>query len=208
VAVSPLNSNHVVVSIAAFGEGLKAFRSNDGGLNWQNISFNLPDVPVNMLKFLPTTDDIIAATDAGIFVLRSGSSQWIDESLGLPNVIVSDIEINEAANKIFVSTFGRGIWESDLNLLLTGNNSEACRPEFSVQTLGSTRFEITWNNDACPASFSRMEVFDIKGQKLFQRDISGNTVSVDLNSFPSGMFFVRLDGNNKAQVIKLLHARD
>lgn len=208
VAVSPLNSNHVVISVASFGAGLKVFRSNNGGLNWQNISFNLPDVPVNMLKFLPSSDDLLAACDAGIFVLRSGAAQWIDESLGLPNVIVSDIEINEAANKIFVSTFGRGIWASDLNLLLSGNNSVACSPEFSVQNLGNTRFEITWNNDACPASFSKMEVFDIKGQKLFQRNISGSTVSVDFNSFPSGVYFIRLDGNSRAQVIKLMHARE
>lgn len=32
-----------------------------------------------------------------------------DLSKGLPNVIVSDIEFNQALNKINVSTFGRGI---------------------------------------------------------------------------------------------------
>ena len=70
-----------------------------------------------MLKYLPNSNTILAATDAGLFVLSEGQSSWVDQSNGLPNVIVSDIEINENANKIYLSTFGRGIWARDMSVL-------------------------------------------------------------------------------------------
>jgi 5-formaminoimidazole-4-carboxamide-1-beta-D-ribofuranosyl 5'-monophosphate synthetase len=46
------------------------------------------------------------------------SNTWINSSLGMPNVIVSDIEVNQALNKIYVSTFGRGIWETQLSSIV------------------------------------------------------------------------------------------
>jgi hypothetical protein len=204
VAVSALNANYVVLSIAAFGEGLKVFRSTDGGSNWQNISFNLPDVPVNMLKFLPNSNDIIAATDAGIFVLRSNEVQWQDQSLGLPNVIVSDIEINEAANKVFVSTFGRGIWASDLNLLLTQISDSGCKPICQVSSSAGSVFTISWDGNQCASDFTRADIFDIQGRLVFSSAIQGNALILDLSSQLTGIYFVRLNNSQSSSVLKLL----
>jgi hypothetical protein len=210
VAVSPLNSNHVVVSIAAFGEGLKVFRSNNGGLTWQNNSFNLPDVPVNMLKFLPQSDDLVAASDAGVFILRSGSTQWDDESLGLPNVIVSDIEINEAANKVFVSTFGRGIWASDLSLLLTNSGMNPCDYSISVRAQSLSQFDIIWSEAECAKSINAIQLIDIKGRVIFNQSIqSGNSCRVDLSAQPSGIYFARLsDKSGNSVAVKILSLND
>jgi hypothetical protein len=39
---------------------------------------------------------------------------WIPYGTGLPNPIVTHLEINKCRNKIIASTYGRGIWEADL----------------------------------------------------------------------------------------------
>jgi hypothetical protein len=206
LAVSPLSNSTVVLSIAAFSPGLKVFRSTNSGQNWQNISYNLPDVPVNMLKFLPGTNDLLAATDAGIFILRNGSSLWVDESFGLPNVIVSDIEINEAANKIFVSTFGRGIWASDLDVLLTAAKVDSCSPEI-VFTQNADQIGFMLSNSECMPNLSVIEIIDIKGRVVQRSSMQGNTWSAPTSDFISGLYFLRLSGDNYSKVQKFVVAR-
>lgn len=207
VAVSLLNSSNVALSIAAFSEGQKVYTSTNGGLSWTNSSFNLPDVPVNMLKYLPASNDLLAATDAGVFVLRSGQTTWIDESLGLPNVIVSDIEINEAANKIYVSTFGRGIWAADLNLLLSQSASNICKPSVLIKALNTSSFEIDWSSNDCNNSFQNIAVYDVKGRRVVSETLNGSNYNLNLTGKGSGIYFGRLSGSDNASyTFKLLKA--
>lgn len=207
VAVSHLNSNIVSLSIAAFSEGQKVFTSSDGGLTWLNSSYNLPDVPVNMLKYLPASNDLLAATDAGVFILRAGEGTWIDESLGLPNAIVSDIEINEAANKIYVSTFGRGIWAADLNLLLSQTEAKLCKPNVLIKALNATSFEIDWTSNDCNNLFQNIALYDVKGRLILSETLNGSNYYLNLAGKVSGIYFGRLSGSdNTSYSFKLLKA--
>jgi len=115
VEINSTNHNIAYVTCAGFSANNKVFRTINGGLSWQNISYNLPNIPINCIKSLPFTGKLILATDIGIYLFDEPSNTWINSSLGLPNVIVSDIEVNQAMNKIYVSTFGRGIWETQLS---------------------------------------------------------------------------------------------
>ncbi len=209
VAVSSLSTNNVALSIAAFAEGQKVYTSSDGGITWINSSFNLPDVPVNMLKYLPASNDLLAATDAGVFVLRSGETTWIDESLGLPNVIVSDIEINEAANKIYISTFGRGIWAADLSLLLAQNDIEICKPNVKINTLNASGFDIDWSSNTCNTSFTNIELYDIKGRLVLREALHGSNYQLNLSGKNTGVYFGRLsNAENSSYGFKLLKTDD
>src|SRR5690606_13978686 len=67
-----LDENHpenVWISCAGFANNQKVFYSNNGGLNWQNISQNLPNVPVNcvLLDQKSANNTLYAATDVGLY---------------------------------------------------------------------------------------------------------------------------------------------
>lgn len=116
IEISSDNPSVAWVSCAGLSDGNKVFKTSDAGLNWQNISYNLPNLPVNVVKQLPGSNHkILIGTDIGVYFIDDSSYAWTIYSNGLPNVIVSDLEINAEANKIYASTFGRGIWESDLS---------------------------------------------------------------------------------------------
>ena len=115
IEVHPGNPSEAVISMAGFSSGQKVYRTTDGGINWTNISFNLPNLPVNCVKYTGNGGQIMVATDIGIYVFHTINNQWINFSGGLPNVITSDIEINPVTNKVYLSTFGRGIWETSLS---------------------------------------------------------------------------------------------
>ena len=70
--------------------------------------------------FFSSTDSletIYLGTDLGVFTKDSTSLNWNNLNSGtLPNVIVSELEIQYSSNKLFAATFGRGLWSFDLQI--------------------------------------------------------------------------------------------
>jgi hypothetical protein len=157
---------------------------------------------VNTVKFLWESDNLLIGTDAGVFMLKPDLDVWIDESNGLPNVIVSDIEINESANKIYVSTFGRGIWASDLNVLLNVSSIDKCEPTIKFAELSENTRSILVEENACRKSFQKLEIIDVMGRLIETKSIQGNEIQFQTNAMSSGVYFARLIGNDASAVQK------
>jgi hypothetical protein len=88
------------------------FRSDDGGITWRNISGQLPDLPINCIAACPWSSGVYIGSDLGVFYSPTGDENWQVFDKGLPNVLVSDMEIHPLSGDIWVSTFGRGVWRS------------------------------------------------------------------------------------------------
>ena len=68
----------------------------------------------------------------------------------MPNVIISDIEFNLPLNKVYVSTFGRGIWETSYNVITNMNNLEKTVLNFELYPSvndGKFRVDFTETSD-------------------------------------------------------------
>lgn len=203
LTVNPLNPDQVVAVMAGFSAGEKVFQSYNGGLNWENISYNLGNFPVNAVKFVWESNSILIGSDAGVFLLRDGQGTWEDQSNGLPNVIVSDIEINESANKIYVSTFGRGIWSSDLNLLLGSGNEKPCQDKIELTQLSEKTWKVKVNNEICPNSeYQTLQIIDVMGRIVQTNSIENNEITFALNQMASGVYFAHLSGKESSAVQK------
>jgi hypothetical protein len=118
IDVNPDNSLEVWVSLSGYSAAVKVLRSTDGGDNWTNMTGNLPNVPVHVVKFEDNNGApggaVYIGTDIGVFYRDNNLSDWIQFGNGLPKTMVTDIEVNETANVITVSTYGRGFWRSPL----------------------------------------------------------------------------------------------
>lgn len=194
VEINPANSSTAYISIAGFETGLKIYMTNNNGSTWQNISYNLPNLPVNCVKSLPGGTKLLAATDIGIYMLDSGSVNWVSVSNGLPNVIVSDIEINQALNKIYVSTFGRGIWEADLNTIITNINSDKTTSQMLLYpSINNGNFMVASTAEAM------LTIVDIMGRKLFDQQLKEGKQSISCN-LPSGKYFAKFNTLKSSEV--------
>lgn len=115
IAVHPLHPDTIWVTFSGYCAGKKVFRSNDGGNSWTNLSGTLPNISVNCICFQKDAGDALyIGTDVGVFVMTSSMNDWQLFTNGLPNVIVTDLEIQYMSGKIRAATYGRGLWESDL----------------------------------------------------------------------------------------------
>jgi hypothetical protein len=115
ISVHNLNPNILWVSLSGFTSGEKVYQSTDGGLTWINVSSNLPNLPINCVVYENGSNNgIYVGTDMGVYYKNDDLAQWQSYMIGLPNVIVNELEIHYGSGKIRAATFGRGIWESDL----------------------------------------------------------------------------------------------
>ncbi|HWP85445.1 MAG TPA: hypothetical protein VNN17_09660, partial [Terriglobia bacterium] len=74
IAADPRGPERMVVAVSGFGSG-HVFRSADFGATWEDISRNLPDVPVNaVLLDALSPDTIYIGTDIGVFVMLPDGS--------------------------------------------------------------------------------------------------------------------------------------
>jgi len=115
VHYSPTLSNRIFVTHSGFRDNENIphiHRSNDNGNTWQDISADLPQVPVNDLLVLPGHDDqvLFAATDAGVYFTLNAGTSWARLGGNMPYIPVFDLERNPVRNELVAATFARGIW--------------------------------------------------------------------------------------------------
>jgi photosystem II stability/assembly factor-like uncharacterized protein len=197
IEVNETNPNIAYVSMAGFSSGNKVYMTTNGGTTWQNISYNLPNLPVNCIKQIPGTNNLIIATDIGVYVLTFGNTSWVSNSFGLPNVIISDIEFNLSLNKVYVSTFGRGIWETSYTLITNTNKLEKFSLSFDLfPTVNEGRFTIDFDQNS---NVKIIEVLDVLGKIVFSQKTTDQKMEINLN-LSSGVYYVRVSSGEKLGV--------
>ncbi|MBK8701642.1 MAG: hypothetical protein IPN29_19645 [Saprospiraceae bacterium] len=113
--ISPNDPNVIWVVRQNFSSGAKVYKSTNGGGNWTNISGTLPNIPANCLVYqLGTSDGLYLGMDVGIYYRDNTLGDWVLFNTGLPNVEVTELEINYDQGKLYAATYGRGLWSSDL----------------------------------------------------------------------------------------------
>ncbi len=105
------------VAVSGFS-GPGVYETIDGGTTWTNISSGMPKIPVyTVIQNKQATDEVelFAGTELGVY-FKKGNEDWILFSNGLPNVIVSELEMYYAPDptqsKLRAATYGRGLWET------------------------------------------------------------------------------------------------
>ncbi len=103
----------VAITFGGFEDASKVYVSYDSGNTWKNISFDLPNVPVNTIELQRGTNGAIyIGNDFGVFKLNASNNSWEPFSTNLPIVPVTDMVLDDSESKLYISTYGRGIWVS------------------------------------------------------------------------------------------------
>ncbi|WP_435355030.1 WD40/YVTN/BNR-like repeat-containing protein [Emticicia sp. SJ17W-69] len=210
IATDPNNSRYVFVTLGGYDATRKVFFSSNKGVSWTNITDNLPNVPVNCIALKTGgSSGIYIGTDIGVFHRFSyaGGQQWTLYSNKLPNVAVTDIELDVANNEMFIATFGRGIWKSDLytpcpqNVFHTANTVgqeyyEASGTITSTTTIqGGIGTKVTYNTGN---EIVLSDGFFVKEGSVLYAYVSG------CGNARSDQQFLRKDTNNASQKQEVL----
>ena len=91
------------------------YKTTDFGENWTDISANLPNGPVNVIREHHINPDLLfIGTEFQVWVSNTGGENWTSMKLDMPTSPVHDMKIQERDNDLVVATHGRGIYVTDI----------------------------------------------------------------------------------------------
>jgi hypothetical protein len=97
------------VACSGYGTG-HVYKTSNAGVNWTNISGDLPDVPAGaVVRSRTDANALFLATDLGVWFTQNGGQNWRRYGEGMPNVIVYDMKLTPD-NTLLAGTHGRGMW--------------------------------------------------------------------------------------------------
>ncbi len=112
IEVHPEDPDKVWVCFGGLSAGKKIYTTTNGGGYWTNISYNLPNLPLADIEYDYVNHMIYVANDVGVYYLEEGKTSW--QRLGdLPYAITTGLSLNKTSGKLYASTWGRGLWETE-----------------------------------------------------------------------------------------------
>lgn len=116
LAPDPNNAQQFVLTQTGFGTQHVFLNASASAAGWLDITFNLPDAPVQAAVFDPAIPNrIYIAGDAGVFytdeLATPSSLTWHSLSVGLPNVAVFGLRFHQPSRTLRAATHGRGMWD-------------------------------------------------------------------------------------------------
>jgi len=216
VAVDPYDALVAYITISGYKQVdymPHIFRTSDGGLNWDDISGNLPEVPLNDVIIdpdLPAT--LYVASDLGVWSTDDLGFSWNPLGEGLPMTSYTDLTMDVANRKLLAASFGLSMFTYDL-----GDPVTAVRPAPSqtisgltvspnpVGTRAAIEFTLSATNDVM------ITVHDIQGmpiETVVHKELAGGAHLVEWRprNLSAGTYVVTVQsgGGVVSRIVELL----
>jgi photosystem II stability/assembly factor-like uncharacterized protein len=151
------------------------YRSTDFGNRWQDISNNLPNFAVNVIKEDPKTQELIyLGTDKGVYFSNDAGAKWQALGSEFPTVPVHDLIVHPRENELVVATHGRSMWITDVTPIQDYNDYKD-KP-LAVLAVDEIKFNNTWNSRPSrwfnPDNEKQLSKFKIWSKKEGESNIS------------------------------------
>lgn len=179
------------------------WQSYDAGISWNNISGNLPDMPIRWSLYHPQDSKMVMiATEIGIWSTYDASQVDVlwEPDTGMPNVRIDMLQMRAADNTVLAATHGRGLMYTTWNL----------NPITSTTEAGSLIINVCPN----PANdFICIQIGDTQQAKIFIRSQDGRLVyeglihgneDIDVRSISKGIYLVTAITESQKAITKLV----
>lgn len=187
---------------ASSGTSDRVFYTNNAGSSFSNITGNLSGTGIRCIIHQANSHDaLFVGTENSVFYKDTTMADWIPYMNGLPNVIVQHLEINPTNNMLRAGTYGRGVWETPIpitqgtqeyadyqSLIIYPNPSDGI---FTIELPNTERI-------------STVQIFDINGQIVHSFINDKKMVNIDMSTYVSGVYFVKVITADKQYIKRLL----
>ena len=191
--------NHAFAIVNGIGTpGQKVYKTINTGINWINITGNLPDVPLSDLVTHPFNDSILyLGSEFGCFKTTNSGVNWTLWNNGMPkaNTITEMSYINKSPVSdtfyVVASSFGRSMWKRKVDESVININ------KISISLPNEYRLYHNFPNPFNPIANIRFDLPKSSQAKLIVYDILGKEVSRLVNGkLNAGSYIERWDGSN------------
>lgn len=198
IAINKDDSEKVALAVSGLK---KVVFSEDGGISWEILNGNLPEFSASAITFYG--EDLILGMNYGVFYSHSEErSNWESFSDNLPNVRITELEINDALNKVYAATYGRGLWAAELVTPIL-KADKLVLENIEVYPNPVTDFLKLQLKYSLKAS---IKIYNEAGQVVYyskSRLLSTNH-SIAVNHFAPGIYVIRVTSSNHTITFKII----
>ncbi len=171
------------------------FRSTDSGMSFHSIKHNLPNTTIFDIAQDPEGQYLFAATEAGPYVYVDHLETWFDMAQGIaPNQTYWSVEYLHGLNKVRFGTYGRGIWDFDLEFLSSNTNLEEDIAINIYPNPAHNLLNIDFDNTA--DKVRRISISNAEGKIMKVLQPTTNLEKIDISTFSEGLYYVIFESEN------------
>ncbi|RTY95985.1 GEVED domain-containing protein [Flavobacterium sp. GT3R68] len=139
------SSNSSIIYAITQGTGGLVYQSNNGGTIFTSISNGLPAIGKNVIAHQAqnSANPLYVGTTLGVYYKDDTLTAWEPFDTNLPNVSVTDLEINYVDNNITAATYGRGIWRASITSVID-NQAPTAPTSLAASGTTSTTTNLLW----------------------------------------------------------------
>jgi len=142
---------------------------------------------------------IYAATSLGVLYINDDLADWVNYSINLPFVKVTELELVTNINKLRASTYGRGVWESDLYAETVSIDKTNSISTFNIYP---NPVENTLNIKFNDLNISKLYIYNVSGFTVFYSDNINKNISVDVSNYIEGSYFVKIITTDNKEIVQ------
>ena len=196
IAIHPEDEKHIAAAVSGSN---KVIHSQDGGDTWEILNNDLPDFSASAITF--HGNNLVLGMNYGVFYnYSSNRNTWSSISNNLPNVRITELEINTSLNKLYASTYGRGLWTSELEPLSLSNSKLS---EFDFEIFPNP-VESELNISTNKTFQAQIKIFDFQGRLVYfsKNATIKDQFKIDIQSLSSGIYVLRLTDDTTSYSFK------
>jgi len=214
IAVSPESPLTAYVTLSGYRKTdyqPHILKTEDGGDSWEDVSSNLPEIPINDVIVHPDFPNVLfIGNDMGVWYSTSWGAVWGSLGTNFPFTIVNDLDLHASEAFLIAATFGRSMLKLDISQLDPTPTQEelAIRQSVSVfpnpaTSLANISFELPAPSDG------EIQVLSLNGNVIkkvgAQHFTKGkNETQIDLSELSTGTYLVRIEMEQSVFTSKLI----
>ena len=200
IAVHPTDPARVAVTS---NNGEKVYITNDSGDTWIPYGFDLPDfTPFSVVWDDNSDNGLYVGMNYGVYYTDDTIvDSWIPFNNNLPNVLIFELEINYTQNKIYAGTFGRGLWASNTYDATLSTNDFQLNDITLYPNPANNEVNLKWSQQEDVS----VRIYNALGKLMYYgKEVNlFNGFKIDVSSFNSGVYFVKMN-SAKGEITKKL----
>jgi photosystem II stability/assembly factor-like uncharacterized protein len=203
IAIHPTDNNKVYAVFGGFNTE-HVYRTADGGATWEAVDHgDLPDVPTNTVFIDPNIPDhVYIGNDLGVWFSPDAGESWELYSGDAPkSLLVMHLSHSPVDNKLRVTTYGLGVWQTDLAPVVSAPEPQALTVRIQTvrpnPVVASARIAFTLER----GEELTLSVLDAAGRTVVaprrERLAAGaHERTLDLGALPAGWYGIVLETKN------------
>ena len=201
IAIHPTDPNKVAIAVTSSPE--KVYISADGGDTWTGYSDNLPNFTAFALVWDNNgRDGLYVGMSYGVYYIDNQFTEWNLYSNKLPNVRVTELEINYADNNLYVSTYGRGIWKSPRSNGVLSIDNHVLESLNAYPNPANDELKVSWDQ----TDDVSVRLFNTRGQLVYYNKETSLVEPLSINTRPlaSGIYFLKVSSSSGSTTKKIV----